>query len=1078
MLFHFRKFSIVAMAVLGASLLPAQPARNRYALILEDAPVAAQFSRQRMALGESATYSRTLEQRQQAVRGELARRGIEPTGSVTALMNAVFVVAPPDGVADLQNIPGVKSVVRLRIYHRKLNRATALVNAPAAWSALGGSGNAGAGVKIAILDTGIDPQHPAFQDPSLPMPAGYPLCDAADCAFTNNKVIVARSYVKQLAAGSSAVNPAADSRPDDYSARDRVGHGTAVASAAAGYENTGLVTFSGVAPKAYLGSYKIYGSPEVNDFTADDVIVQALEDAMKDGMDIVSFSSGGPAFTGALDSGATCGLSPGLPCDFAAQAFENAVKAGMVIVVAAGNEGSDGNNYPTYNSISSPADAPSVIAVGATTNSHTFVGTVDVPGRPDLHNLTADPGDSVVPPGVIRGPLVDVSVFGAGTLGCSAFPAYSLDGMIALIERGTCTFATKAQNAVDAGAVGVILYMADASPLISPSGLSSAAIPVDMISLADGQSLRDYAASVAPALADINPHGMEVEATNPNVVVGFSSIGPSPDAGLKPDLVAVGGNWNNAGSMYMATQKYDPLGDMYSADGYAIADGTSFSTPLVSGAAALVKQKHPEFTAAQVKSALVNTASSVVTHDDSGDSVDVRWLGGGMLAADAAVAASVTADPATISFGFIKPATALPVVRQFTLKNSGAAGVSLSLTVTPAGPSGAASVTVNPPSLTLAPGTSVIAVATLSGSAPAAGTYSGVITVQGGPNSLRIPYLFLGPSGVAANLIPLSGDFFDGVVGGGSTEGSITIRLVDTFGVPVVGAPVTWTAGSGASLQNADAVTDSFGVAGANPILGARPGTYSYRATAGGMQHSFTGFARAQPVISSIIDAASLKSDAYAPGSYIAIFGSGLSDFTDAHLAAPLPLAIDYVSVSFDVPSAHLSVPGHLLYTSPTHINVQVPWELQGQTSAQVKVNVNFSPSNVVSISLASAAPEFFVVNGNVAARDLSYALIDASNPVPAGATIQLYVNGLGPVSNEPASGDPGPGSPALAVAPTPVVIIGTQQATVLFSGLTPGSAGLYALNVVVPPSLAPGVYPITISSGGRTSVAASLPVH
>ena len=169
--FSFRKVSIVAMAVLGASLLPAQAARNRYALILEDAPVATQFSRQRMALAEGANYTRTLEQRQQAVRGELARRGIEPTGSVTALMNAVFVVAPADSVADLKSIPGVKSVVPLRIYRRKLNRATALVNAPAAWSALGGPENAGAGVKIAILDTGIDPQHPGVSG-SLTADAG------------------------------------------------------------------------------------------------------------------------------------------------------------------------------------------------------------------------------------------------------------------------------------------------------------------------------------------------------------------------------------------------------------------------------------------------------------------------------------------------------------------------------------------------------------------------------------------------------------------------------------------------------------------------------------------------------------------------------------------------------------------------------------------------------------------------------------------------------------------------------------------------------------------------------------------
>jgi len=1083
MLYSYRNsfFPTLVTIVLGASLLMAQgpsapSARNRYALILEDSPVSSRFSRERIGLADAANYGRSLEQRQQAVRAELGRRRIEPTGSVTALMNAIFVVAPADSVADLKSIPGVKSVVPIRTYRRKLNRATALVNAPAAWSALGGVGNAGAGVKIAILDTGIDQQHSAFQDPSLPMPAGYPLCNGSDCAFTNNKVIVARSYVQQLAAGSDPANPAANSRPDDYSARDRTGHGTAVASTAAGFTNTGLVTISGVAPKAYLGSYKIYGSPGVNDFTTDDVIVQALEDAMKDGMDIVSFSSGGPAFTGPLDSGAACGRPPDVSCDVSAQAFENAVKAGMVIVAAAGNEGQDGDNIPTLNSIDSPGDAPSVIAVGATTNSHTFIETVNVPGRADLHNLTADPGDSLVPPGMVRAALVDISIFGGGTLGCTAFPAYSLAGTIALIQRGTCTFATKAQNAVEAGAAGVIFYMADASALFSPGGLSSIGIPAAMISLADGQALRDYAASTAGAVAEINPHGVETEAVNPNVVVGFSSIGPSANASLKPDLVAVGGNQNNTGSLYMATQKYDPLGDMYSADGYAIADGTSFAAPLVSGAAALVKQKHPGFTAAQVKSALVNTASTEVTHDDAGSSVDVRWLGAGKLAADAAVAATVTADPATISFGSIKAAAELPTTRPITLKNSGAASVILSLAVT-AGASSAAAVTVAPSVITLAAGASAVVTVTLSGSAPAAGAYPGVITVQGGGNSLRIPYLFFGPTGVAANLIPMGGDFFDGVVGGGSSEGLISIKLVDASGLPVSGVPVTWSAVAPASVINADAVTDAFGIAAAQPLLGSLPGTYSYRVTAGGMRYTFTGLARLQPVISSIVDGASLQPGAYAPGSYITLKGSGLSDLTDVSQTARHPLAIDLVSVSFDVPSAHISVPGHLIYASPTQINVQVPWELQGQTTAQVKVNVDFSPSNVVSIPLAAAMPTFFEVAGSVAARDIpSFQVINAANPARAGAAIQLYANGLGAVTNQPASGDPAPGGP-FAETSTPVVTIGTQQANVKFSGLTPGVGGLYALNVVVP-QLAPGVYPVTVSIAGRTSPASSIVVH
>ncbi len=1067
-------FLILAMALLGASLSFAQAARGRYALILEDPPVAAQFSRERMGLAEAADYGRSLDQRQQSVRTELARRQIQMTGSVKTLLNAVFVVAPADSVADLKSIPGVASVMPIRTYQRKLNRATALVNAPAAWSAVGGPQNAGAGVKIGILDTGIDQTHPAFQDPSLTMPAGYPKCSGGDCAFTSNKVIVVRSYVQQLAAGTNPLNPAADSRPDDYSARDHVGHGTAVASTAAGFTNTGLVTFSGVAPKAYLGSYKIYGSPEVNDFTTDDVIIQALEDAMNDGMDIVSFSSGGPAFTGPLDTGTACGVGPGQPCDVSAQAFENAVKAGLVIVSAGGNEAEDGNNFPTFNSIDSPGDAPSVIAVGATTNSHTFLQTVDVPGRQDLQNIMANPGDSFVMPGVTRAPLVDVSIFGAGTAGCATFPAYSLAGVIALIQRGgTCLFSDKAQNAWDAGAVGVIFYMADSSPIISPGGLSMIGIPVVMISLADAQSLQTYAATTPGQQVDINPHGIETEAT-PNLVVGFSSLGPTPNANLKPDMVAVGGNQLSAGSIYMATQKYDPLGEMYSADGYAIADGTSFATPLVSGAAALVKQKHPNFTATQVKSALVNSASTAVTQDDSGDSVDVRWVGAGMLAADAAVAANVTSDPATISFGSIKAASGLPVARQLTFNNSGSTSVSLALAVTPAGSSGGANVTLSSSSFVLAAGASTVVTVTLAGAAPPAGVYSGAISVQGAGNPMRIPYLYFGPSGAAANLIPLNGDFFDGVVGGGSPDGSLVIRLVDAFGLPVSGTRVTWSTGSGASLENTDTVTDSFGVAGADPLLGPQAGTYSYRVTAGGMTYTFTGTARPQPIISSIVDGATLLPGALVPGSYIAIKGSGLSDFSDVSAPPTIPLAIDFVSVSFDVPSAHLSVPGHLTFVSSGQINVQVPWELQGQTSVQVKVNVDFSPSNVVTIALAPVSPAFFIVSGSVAARDLSFQVINAANPAHAGETVQLYANGLGTVTNQPASGDPAPGSPNLAQTPVPVVMIGTQPAQVIFSGLTPGLGGLYALNVVVP-ALAPGTYPVTVSLGGRTSPAASL---
>jgi subtilisin family serine protease len=140
-----------------------------------------------------------------------------------------------------------------------------------------------------------------------------------------------------------------------------------------------------MAPRAFLGNYRIFGSPGVNDTTSDDVIITAAEQAMNDGMDIISLSLGAPALTGPLDAGSICGESTGTPCDPLASALESAAKAGMIIVVAAGNNGEDGANYPSFNTIASPGDAPSVIAAGASTNSHAFTETVSVP---ELRKIT------------------------------------------------------------------------------------------------------------------------------------------------------------------------------------------------------------------------------------------------------------------------------------------------------------------------------------------------------------------------------------------------------------------------------------------------------------------------------------------------------------------------------------------------------------------------------------------------------------------------------------------------------------------------------------------------------------------
>lgn len=1056
---------ILSFSNLGFS----QYAANRYALILEDAPVMMQTeSRTGPTSAKAMQHKANVAARQRTLIAELNKRNVAVTGTVSTIANAVFVSANADAIAEMSKLPGVLGAVRLRRYSMKLNRATQLINAPAAWGILGGPANAGEGVKIAILDSGIDQSNAAFQDSSLVMPKGYPICSGEDCAFTSNKVIVARSYTRMLAAGTEP-NPAIDSHPDDYSPRDRSGHGTAAASCAAGVPVVGTAPISGVAPKAWLGNYRIFGSPQVNDVTSDDVILKALDDAFNDGMDIVSFSVGGPAFSGPLDTGAACGNAAGVPCDLVAKVFDDVSKKGMIIVSSAGNEGSDGTaNGPSYGTIGSPASSPSVIAVGASTNSHDFDYLLTVPGTDvpaGLKSIAVQPGDSSIV-GAITAPLRDATATGNDGLGCTAFPAASLVGTIALIQRGTCSFSTKALNAEDAGAVGVVIYMADSSALVSPA-LGSASIPGVMISNADGLALRNYL-SVSPEHAvTIDPTGIEISATG-NILTFFSSLGPNTgDFALKPDLLAPGQN------IYMAGSSQDPLGEIYSANGFAVASGTSFSAPIVAGAAALVKQKNPKFTAAQVKSALMHTASQDVLRDYYGASVDVRGSGAGKLDAAAAVNSIVTVTPGSLSFGVLTAATVLQTL-QMQITNTSTAAVSVTLNVVVTRAASGVTLTLSKQSVNLAAGASDSVTLTLAGAVPQPGLYAGVVAVQGGIVNLRVPYMFLVGDGRVANLIPLTGIDTAGTVGEGIADGTISFRLVDTYGVPVSGIAATFTARSGASFRQVDARTDANGIASAEPVLGSLPGSYTFTATSGGLRTTYSAYARTKPQIAAngIVNAATFDASApVAPGSYVTIFGTNLSDGAGYAKTTSLPMAIGGVRVSFDVPSAKISVPGRLTFVNSRQVNVQVPWELQNQSSALVKVIVGDTNGTVVTVPLANHSPGIFEAGaGAAAALDASFKLLTAANPAKRGQAIQIYANGLGLVTNQPPSGEPASTTKLSQTLTTPVVTIGGQSAQVLFSGLAPGFPGLYQVNVIVPTGAAAGSQKLTIAIGGKTS--------
>jgi uncharacterized protein (TIGR03437 family) len=421
-------------------------------------------------------------------------------------------------------------------------------------------------------------------------------------------------------------------------------------------------------------------------------------------------------------------------------------------------------------------------------------------------------------------------------------------------------------------------------------------------------------------------------------------------------------------------------------------------------------------------------------------------------------------------------------------------------------------VAVDKASLALGPAGSSTDHATLnvsvSGSVPGAGAYSGTVTLTASGVSMRLPYLFLVGSNSAAsgNVVPVMGDLQGSP---GEDSGAIGVQLTDANGVPVTGAAVSFSvspragvtfksvAGEPAcspanSTTSTSCATDNYGIAYTEVIMGSQVGVPTVTASAAGVSITFDAYILAPPAVNAggVVNAASYQG-AVAPGSYVSLFGSNMVEADllgnangDGATSLPLPMVLDAVNVSFDVPSAGISVPGNLIFVSPGQINVQVPWELQGQSSAQVKVTIDEEYGyplfgTVVTVPLAAYAPAFYVGAGTIAAQDaLTGAQILASNPAHSLEILSLYANGLGPVTYQPASGSAAVASPlSQTTGAPPVVMIGGQQAQVLFSGLAPTFPGLYQLNVTVPAGLT-GNQNVTVSIGGQTSPAVVLPVQ
>jgi minor extracellular serine protease Vpr len=1053
----------------------------RYALVLDAPPVAQAISSRAELFSPAGEASRrAVAAQQERVRATLRTRGIAVLGSVDVVANAVFVRATADKAAALAALPGVARVERMGRLKRNLDKALPLVNASAGWNGVGGQASAGAGVKIGILDSGIDITHPAMQDPTLSVPAGFPKCRAqSDCNnYTNKKVIVARSYVDLLVDAAEPVY----SRPDDLSARDRMGHGTAMAMIAAGRQvSAPNATISGVAPKAWLASYKIFGSPGVNDFSYKDAVLMALDDAVKDGIDVVALGVSRTALWGSNN------LCNGQPCDLYTDAVAKATTLGLTVVAGAGNGGNTGTVFPALGTTESPGTAPSAITVGASTNSHFLVQTLSVTGADVPASLTeanAIFGNGPRPDAPLTAPARDVTNLDGSGLACAPLPAGSLTGTLALIARGTCDLDVKVINAENAGAVAVVIYQYTGVDFIDRVRfLDQTGIPTVLVGNSDGVALKSFLASHADRPVTLDPGQVPLDNQYYDEVAAFSSQGPAMGTfGIKPELVAPGTD------LYTAAQTYDPNGDVYDKSGYSAVEGTSFSAPFVAGAVALVKQKNKAFTPAQLKSAVVNTANNtgLVDYDTNGAAFPARvsGVGAGKLDVGAAVSTNVTVDPAVISFGVVGSPLPSATLR-FT--NSGSSAVNLTLAVNQRDQDNNAQVSLSATTLAVAAGQSGTVTARLTGKTPAAGSYEGVIAVTGGAVPLRIPYLYLVGNGVPAIVYPIENAGFVGNAGEPVPDLYIGLKVLDKFGVPVANTPVLFKATVGGGSINAGTyTTDSLGIAEAEAQLGSSVGDQEFTGTAGNIAVVFAGRSRTPPAINDngITDGASFRTDVgIAPGSYITIKGAGFAEIARGFSTGYLPLSLSTVSVSFDTAN-NTSLPGHLSYVSPGQVNVQVPWELAGQTSAQVKVSLGIFSTALYTVQIKSYTPGFFEYQESasgpslIAALDTSYKLLGSSNPARRGSVVQLYANGLGPVSNTPPSGEVATATPLSDCQSPPTLTIGGRPAPVGFCGLTPGTVGLYQLNVTVPADAPTGAQSVIMTQQGVTAKTSNLYVQ
>ncbi|MBO1418271.1 S8 family serine peptidase [Streptomyces sp. FH025] len=661
------------------------------------------------AWGRAAEAARRARRSPEAVRREAARAGATQRARSTdaldrlagavhraapaarelyrtrTLLTGLAVSAPADRLSALRALPGVRAVHPIVNKRRDNAHSVPLTGAPQVWD--GPAGNTGGGVRIGIIDSGIDYTHADFGGPGTEeafrsVERGKP---APASLFPSAKVIggkdlVGDDYDPDPTSPKHQPVPHPSDNPLDCV---RNGHGTHVAGTAAGYGVTadghpytgpyrpGLDPASfrigpGAAPGAQLYAIRVFGCDGSTDRLAQALDLAADPNGdgdLGDRLDVVNLSLG--SRFGSSD-------------DADALAVDRLAELGTVVVAAAGNDGD------VYGIGGSPGTAARAVTVAASVHGHS-----------DVDGITVLAPDALA--GVVPGHWSEryqgwstTEVSGQLALpadqsdGCAAFSEADrkrLAGKIAVLtwltreSERACNSGPRADHAADAGAIGA-LYAADSDHLAEIAGDDR--VPAVLLARAEGERLLKAAAE-GPVQVRLAAPGNRLHGTvaqdrpaRVDTLTDFTSRGIGVPGVVKPDLAAPGETiWSAL---------------VGSGTGGQREDGTSMATPHVAGLAALVRAAHPDWPVEQVKAALMNTSTDTYLGDDRGGPVyGPERTGAGRARVDRAVrtpvvayAAGEGAEPGGVgvSFGPVEVGGPTALGREIELRNHSAAPLS------------------------------------------------------------------------------------------------------------------------------------------------------------------------------------------------------------------------------------------------------------------------------------------------------------------------------------------------------------------------------------------------------------------